>query len=690
MNDNQSVGTTSKKNSPDDLNDVVNELLSVGSSYTLTNYEQKEHNKKNTLTKRSIENFFDNSNLFPDIQVVLSENSSSNSSTCSCCCSDNDIINHVIYEINDSGIDDTMPGIVKDPRDESSKRKHHKKSHEGHRRKKHSKHKKHHNDYDNKDTLTRSHSEEPRKYRDRDEPDSIHSNSSKRKDKNGDKSEREGRNRGRRSEPLPLLTKPPVDNKRRLESIVTNKVRNENDIEGGAVGVYKRTNSNLMDYSTKNYGGRVVIPAVKEKKTEVVFNGKNLQRNNSDLISPKSSEYFCDSDDGKHRVYVRSKETKNNIHTSEKSANRQYSKKLASPDNELVDKLGISPEILDLLKEEEKFWQKQQDLKKWRESRGPINDRFKDRESRDPVNYRSKDKESIYDKAYSDRSNAMNRSNSKPYQRELREIEEDELERHAELLMRVRAEQQHVLKTSRENLLKDDRPNDTREYYPSEPYSRDVYSLSQESRSSGYFSSRDHSNHTRTRHHNKNRQTRSYNSSGTTSPRETTETSSYLSSSPLSPTFEGSRQTNGHLSPGSPKTRLNSQSSYLLRSGCFSDDDEVFSNQRKLKENSRTNYDHKGYFSDYDSHSLGRTFNARPLIQQRKAKLRCTACYRIVSDERLMCVEGHNFYWHLKCFFCVVCKAFLNDKHAIRIRMVNYKLHCRYCYSQNGKTGLRE
>ena len=673
MNGNQSVGTTSKKNNPDDLNDVVNELLSVGSSNTLTSYEQK-----NTLTKRSIENFFGNSNLFPDIQVVLSENSSSNSSTCSCCCSDNDIINHVIYEINDSGIDDTMPGIVKERRGESSKRKdkHHKKSHDGHRKKKHSKHKKHHSDYNSKDTLTRSHSEEPRKYRDTDEPDSIHSHSSKRRDINGDKSEREGRNRGRRSEPLSLLTKPPVDNKRRLESVVTNKVRKENDIEGGAIGVYKRTNSNLMDYSTKNYGGRVVIPVVKEKKTEVVFNGKNLQRNNSDLISPKSNEYFCDSDDGKHRVYVRSKETKSNIHTSEKSTNRQYSRKSTSPDNELVDKLGISPEILDLLKEEEKFWQKQQDLKRWRESRGA-------------VDYRPKDKESVFDKAYNDRSNAINRTNSKPYQRELREIEEDELERHAELLMRVRAEQQHVLKTSRENLLKDDRPNDTREYYPSEPYARDVYSLSQESRSSGYFSSRDHSNHTRTRHLNENRQMRSYNSSGTTSPRETTETSSYLSS-PLSPTFEGKRQTNGHSSPGSLRTRLNSQSSYLLRSGCFSDDDEVFSNQRKLKENSRTNENLKGYSSDYDSHSLGRTFNARPLIQQRKAKLRCTACYRIVSDERLMCVEEHNFYWHLKCFFCVVCKAFLNDKHAIRIRMVNYKLHCRYCYSQNGKTGLKE
>jgi len=745
---------------PKDLNDVVNELLSVGNSNTLTRNntiqlkDSYTNNKKNTLTKRSIENFFDDNNIFNEIEKLNELTIEDNSSTyyeSSDCESD-----HSLIEIDDSGIDETMPGLTKnynkdiidDNNKPSTSKSYHSsstdkteskhRSENGHRRKKHHGDRKHRHDKNENENsgIHRSHSEprkKDQKEKDADRSESIprsHSYSVKTKekhdkkekdkkekrDKNSDSKDHRGRKKERRSEPT-ASKKPPTDkNTRRSEPIVTNKIRSNNEIEGGAIGVYNKTGTTqrpplkkTISFSDKDRN--VVLPVQPNEKLNP-SNGVNLQRNNSVHLSPKSREYMWDTADGKQRVYVRSKEDTKNVPPP-------TIKSKSSAKEEFVDQLGISPEIMNMLKEEEKFWEKQQELKNWRESRTSVKNKQYERNTRNSIKSRD-DSRDVY--------------NSE----KLREIEEDRMEREAARLMKVRAEQEHVLRTSKENLLKDEtdtsyhyhrndrdrnqffnQNNNRNSYHHSDNQSRNIYANSpprqpsspptrnpyqgeiRSSRSS-YGSSdarsprsqyKNNNDYEHSQNQNRQQNYNHYNSSSVTSPREYNDSSWSANSpkSPKSPKYSPTRPVNGNLSPRSNSiyerskdSLVNSQkSNYLLQSGCFSDDDEVFLKKRPVNHHEN---DNRGYYSDHDSKTAGKTYNARPIIHQRKAQLNCTGCRRVISDERLMNVEGHSYYWHLKCFYCVVCRAFLNDNHAIRIRIVNYNLHCRFCYSaQNGE-----
>lgn len=675
----------------------------------------------------------------------------------------------VIEEGHDSGIDDTMPGIMRET-DKKSKKKKEKKTKQDKKE-----NKKHKNKLNDKNIDKHKQKEEPR--RSESEP-----RTSRKHDRNGDARSvsvprnnnyhpshhvqtngsrdrhyeeingRNGRAKERRSEP-PMSGKPPLNKekleKRRSEPIVTSKSRRENDIGVGMVGEYRRhtDGSSNLKRSKKSEkfveGPKVVIPQQQPKYNNVQLTPNEnviFQRNNSVHINPSSKEYVWDTADGKHRVYVRSKdEDPGPLPRKEKlekyDRNVRDMVKGVNTKDQLLEQFGVSPEIIKMLQEEEKFWQKQQELKKWRESH---------------------EKQTKYENMKLS-PNRERREYTRLKQHQLksreqqREEEENEMAREAERYMKIRAEQELVLKTSRENLLRDDNEDyklnknrsirdknknfsDINTHYQP-PHSRhsdfqqpnvshsiqnpsDIdYQKTLHNRSRvDHNSNTKHRNDGRTRssdgvgykyqrsHHSDNSR---YNSSGSkptspeslrpnkwsgrTSSHESSRNNSMGSKPPSLDITDSGYVHNGHMSNDRRSQTLNVNKTHAnkpsTRPACFSDDDEVFYESRR-KSNFTHQTDHRGYFSDHESFrdlNSEKTYLARPLIRQRKAQLRCTSCCKMISDERLMYVEGQNFYWHLKCFLCVVCRAYLNDRHAIRVRIVNYELHCRFCFSaQNG------
>jgi len=311
-------------------------------------------------------------------------------------------------------------------------------------------------------------------------------------------------------------------------------------------------------------------------------------------------------------------------------------------DPDLVEKLGVTPDILKLLREEEKFWQRQQELKEWRQAKDSTYER-----QPPPSNYHPRSN-------YAPKAPASSTNRSAERDTEiLREAAENRLALQAEKLMKVRAEQEHILRQSRENLL--DEPDIAR---PPPPRN---YKSSARSSSSGHS-------------HSQTANTRSFPTTPTSPAREHAYPSypQYANlphTQPEPPPVIRANKHSHHAADERPKGAPSLGTA-------FSDDDDVFNETRK-----QATMDYRGYFSDdgFRDNTLSKTYLARPMFQQPNQTLRCAHCSNLIKDNRVMFVDSQNYYWHQSCFRCVVCQALLNDSNAIRVRMVGSKLHCRFC-----------
>lgn len=431
--------------------------------------------------------------------------------------------------------------------------------------------------------------------------------------------------------------------------------------------------------------------------------GAVVQKNES-RIGSQSSEYTYETPDGKHRVYLRSKEdpippppppapiVKNgqktvpdsemitDQNTSIVDFGKKMKKERKSTEEPLSDKYGISSDIISLLREEEKFWQKQQELKEWREQRQTDRDEPTDLGETNTIKRKSKAPK-----------NEM-------------EIEEDKLAREAKRLERLRIHQDQLLQKFQDNLLRDELQNvngtivdDSRPYqHAKPPINPNRKSFPPQHLGAGVQAVEFDLNNTDIAHSLVHQDPRVMEQNYKYEQRTNRDRVRHREDVEHAAQRSGKSKRNSiHRS----NSRKSENKDYYddhshnnepnSRAVCFSDDDEVFHEARRKAIPGREKPDYRGYFSDPDvlrDNSVSRTYLARPLMRQTKDSLRCTACCKPISDERLMYVEGQNYYWHLKCFYCVVCNAFLNDRHTLRVRITNYRLHCRFCYSAtNGK-----
>lgn len=709
-----SIVETKKADDLDFLQDVVSELLAVGKVdekpfVGVIEPLKRETTKSPNITRSigSIENFFEDiksqaesySKSFDDEDNRRSEESEG----------ENEVFS---TEGNDSGIEDeSMPGVTKESshkRKSSSKnRKHH--NEEGHRSSR-----RHSDKQSENDRLKRSDSEpkKSKKHSRKQDQQTSNTNSLPRSDKykakaNGDVTiridghdynstniGRHGRTKERRSEPIP--TKPYVDPKaktktRKSEPIPSYRNRAENDYEGGLVGNHQRAMTD--GHVNKHHrDSRSKSPDKKERsRSKSPRNGMTIRSNeyknpdqayrngSSAQISYRSNEYTRDTNDGKHRVYVQPRsEDPGSLPKKEKI--RDFDNNIRSmvrgreDDSDLVEKLGVSPDILKLLREEEKFWHRQQELKEWRKSkdshynRGPLSP-----VSPPPVSPPPYTQRSSYEQRPNESNYTTNGRNADVDAEILREAAENRLALQAEKLMKVRAEQERILKSSRENLLDD--PDHARP--PPRNYNK------------SYSSSSGHSHPSVS------------NKSNPTSPTTERTYPTYSNISNLQnnrnynradqpPHFE--RTTQKHS--GSERSRSSSQDQlqeetkvYPTSTSGALTDNEVFNDTRQQQ----TVADHRGYFSDdaFKDNTITKTHLARPTYRQAHQVLPCMHCSKIIKDNRLVYVDGQDYFWHSACFRCVVCRCLLNDNNAIRVRIVGMKLHCRYCTSaRSGKLKL--
>ena len=664
----------------DFLQDVVSELLAVGKvegpdidtkPIQRPTSDSIDYPTRIPRSVSSIDNFFDDIKLQADnySRGLGREEDEEDESTLSE--AENDIFS---TEGNDSGIEDeTMPGITK----EST-----------HKRRSSSKHRKHHDGEENrsskrdKDRVKRSESDSKKSKKHRKHESDSKTNSLPRSEKHKTKSNgdvtvridgfdynadtigRHGRTKERRSEP-PLPTKPPVDPKiktksRKSEPTLSHhhKSRHQNDLNGGQIGLQERSMSDSHRHD------RSKSPEKKGHKHRSKSPSKNATMNvrNGDYRKPEgaeiklnnsvhgreatSNEYMWDTSDGRHRVYVQPKnEDPGPLPKKEKF--RDFDNNIRSMvrgkdnDPDLVEKLGVTPDILKLLREEEKFWQRQQELKEWRQAKDSTYER-----PPPPSNYHPRS-------AYTTNPSSSSNNRSAELDAEiLREAAENRLALQAEKLMKVRAEQEHILRQSRENLL--DEPDIAR---PPPPRN---YKSSARSSSSGHS-------------HSQTGNTRSFPSTPTSPVRDQTYPSypQYANLPHTQPEPPPINRANKH-----PHHVADERSKGTPPLGAtFSDDEDVF-NERK-----QATMDYRGYFSDdgFRDNTISKTYLARPMFRQPNQTLRCTHCSNFIKDNRLMFVDQQNYYWHPSCFRCVVCRALLNDSNAIRVRMVGSKLHCRFC-----------
>ncbi|XP_047127029.1 uncharacterized protein LOC100204021 isoform X2 [Hydra vulgaris] len=363
------------------------------------------------------------------------------------------------------------------------------------------------------------------------------------------------------------------------------------------------TNSNLVAAKSKLKPPKYLNPP----------KDASLKRNNS--IHIKEPEYTWDTADGRHRVYLRSKESEasqspdKNVFLNEHDTKFNGKLRNNRTQDDIQEILGVSPEIIELLKEEERFWQKQQELKKWVESRDKVNNVRKP-----PLQPTRTQTISINGKV-----NGFLMSESE------REIEEERIEKEVDRLMFLRAQRKHILQAPIENISRNDEKRYDQLNHSSILSNNSINGRNTKGRSSVHFSTNNKPVYQRSTSIRQNRRVRSGN--------------------------------------------------------CFSDDDEVFNDYRR--DNA---VDNRGYFSDHDTVLKSPTFNAGPKKTGNNLRIKCTSCSRSILDERLINIDGYNYNWHVKCFFCVVCRAYLNDKHIVRVRVVDSRLHCRFCYSaRNGE-----
>ena len=724
-------------------------MLSVGNnSDVIDNFESPQ---KDNLRWDSIEKFFDDNSVFDELEsctekgylfVIEVSSSTYDSSGVSC-----------FDEGNDSGIDETMPGLNRQTLQQQSQnhrssehsrqngRVNNDNDHAQHQHKSHRDHEKDKRDHsssrhrENKNNGIKDTSRHTQSAHEKDvRSDSVPRNKGHRseltvnvkshKKENVEMKERNGRSRERRSEPLSKKPPPAYEDIKKRRSEPNKRVTIKLDSADNFSKMNSKKSDKKKSDSNKSpkSGPKVVIPLSYDEKKEINLNrhdGVNLQRNNSMHIHGSKNEIMWDTADGKHRVYARSK--KDDIGSLVKG-------------EDMIDKLGVSPEIIKMLKEEEKFWQKQQELKHWRECR----------EKQVKINSPSnRDK-------YAHRH--MNEK--------MREDEEDRMAKEARRLMRIRAQQEQLLKTSKENLLREEnekvirhreqlghRDHSDRFSFPprvsAHPGNQGQNSTQNSTRSSLAIQNSPLSGHT-TRNSTQPSHTQSYepyfktmhdpevreqnhrmeqgnnyhrirekedvtipNSEVSVKTRQNSwgnrvkspdRTDAGRRSSWNAKLKPPERTASSYLSPDSEPIYERSKRSivgYLQRKpsgGCFSDNDEIFYEKRRHEKPSHEEEDNRGYLSDHDVFRetvAAHTYQARPFFMRQKINIRCTACRNVISSEKLMNVEGQNYYWHLKCFFCVVCRAYLNDQHMIRVRIVNYRLHCRYCYSvQSGKRNL--
>ena len=673
----------------DFLQDVVSELLAVGKVeeplFVLEkplrkplSFEPTKEKERLPQSVGSIENFFDNLESQAEIYAKSLDNrdedeEEDDESTASE--AENDVFS---TEGNDSGIEDeTMPGVTKDA---------------NHKRKSSSRNRKQHGDNENrsskkhdeksreKDKLRRSESE-PKKSK-------KHGKKSKSSgdvtvridgvDYNGGTVGRHGRSNERGSEPSLPTNKPPVDTKVKVKSRKSeptsshhSKDRLRNDMEGGQIENQQRSTSDSHVHKHHRSKERSKSPEKKEHRHRSTSPSKNgvvstlktgdykraegaqVKRNHSMQNPLKSNEYTFDTSDGKNRVYVRPKNEdpgplpkKEQIYDFDNNIRSMVRNKKS--DEDLVQTLGVTPDILKLLREEEKFWQRQQELKEWRQAKDSTYKRPP------PPAAPSYQHNHQYPPPHAAAYHSKNTTKKDPDldAEVLREAAENRLALQAEKLMKVRAEQQHILRTSRENLLDEpDRP----------PLPRN-YKTSSRSSSSG------HSQHTRSF------------PPTPTSPLSEHAYPSYPKYANL-PHTQTKNDEPPHPVNRSSKIRTHEPTKVVPVMGVFSDDDD------DLNQNPAST-DYRGYFSDdgFRDNTISKTHLARPMFRQANQAFRCTHCSNLIKDNRLIVVDKEDYHWHPACFRCVVCRALLNDSSSIRVRMVSMKLHCRFCTSaRNGK-----
>ena len=565
-----------------ELKNVVNDLLTVGNTY---------NSRKNdyVLPKEDLENFFKTITI-PETLSSVSEYSTSEE-----------------YSSTDEYIPGEMPALLKEGN-------HEKKPQKEEKRKKHRTDKNTKNKLEDDNAITvqngGNHYESivsPKS------PDRISRSETRRSQKHKrDKSNKKKSPKHDKS--LEVVEPPRTEKNEQLYETISNK-KNHDELPPVNDRKYNKFDSKPQEDSTITAGN--LVAAKSKLKPPKYLNPPNdapLKRNNS--IHIKEPEYTWDTADGRHRVYLRSKEGVTSAPPNRNDILNNHDENFKgwlrnnNPQDNIHERLGVSPDIVELLREEENFWQKQQELKKWRESHDKQINNF-NKPTLPPARTRP--------------NSTYARINASPVSESVREIEEARIERDANRLMYFRAQQVHVLETSKENLYRDDEKKTViQPYHSSILSSSHVNAHNLKQRSSVHFST-----------NNK-------------------------------PVYERS-----NLVRNTRRARTTT---------CFSDDDEIFNDYRR--DSSAHN---RGYFSDHDTFLESSTFQAGPKQTGNKFRIRCTSCSRTINDERLISIEGHDFNWHIKCFFCVVCRAYLNDKHIVRVRVVDSRLHCRFCYSaRNG------
>lgn len=693
------------------LQDVVSELLAVGKveepSVVLQqkplrrplSVESPREKERLPRSVGSIENFFDNLETQAEIYAKSLDNQDDEEEDDESTASEaeNDVFS---TEGNDSGIEDeAMPGVTKDTSHKRKSSSRNRKQHDDNGENRSSK--KHDEKRREKDKVRRSESE-PKKSK-------KHGKKSKSSgdvtvridgvDYNGETVARHGRSHERRSEP-PLPTNK-VDSKSKVKSLKSSsessshltKSQTRNDLEGGQIENQQRSTSDSHVHKHhRREKERSKSPEKKEHKHRSKSPTKNgvgvsttlrtgdyrrstdegvqVKRNNSihNPSSTKSSEYAYDTTGGKHRVYVLPSKNEDPGPLPKKEQIRDFDDNIRTmmrgkkSDEDLVKTLGVSPDILKMLREEEKFWQRQQELKEWRQAKDstykhPPPPAASSHQYQPPQQDNHHNKPTPAYQATAIKDPSMDAE-------VLREAAENRLALQAEKLMKVRAEQQHILRTSRENLLDEpDRPPPPRNY-----------------KTSSRSSSSGHSHTTR--------------SSFPTTP------TSPLSSEHAYPPYPQYANLPHTQAPGDepppPVNRSNKSRTYEPKyttgptkvvpvMGVFSDDDDEI--------RSPTTSESRGYFSDegFRDNTISKTHLARPMLRPVTEALKCTHCSNLIKDNRLIVVDKEGFHWHPACFRCVVCRALLSDSSAIRVRMVGVKLHCRFCTSaRNGEQILSE
>ena len=691
-----SINTETKKaDDLDFLQDVVSELLAVGKVEEPSivvqqkplrkplSVESPKEKERLPRSVGSIENFFDNLETQAEIYAKSLDNQDDEDDESTASEAENDVFS---TEGNDSGIEDeTMPGVTKDTshkRKSSSRNRKHDDSGENQSSKKHDEKRR------DKDKVRRSESE-PKKSK-------KHGKKSKSSgdvtvridgvDYNGETVGRHGSSHERRSEPHLPMNKAPVDSKSKIKSLKSEpssshhtKSRPRNDLEGGQIENQQRStsDSHVHKHHHRSSKERSTSPEKKEHKHRSKSPVKNgisttlrtgdygkqgaegvqVKRNNSMHNPSKSNEYAYDTTSGKHRVYVRPSRNEDPGPLPKKEEIRDFDDNIRTmmrskkSDEDLVNTLGVSPDILKMLREEEKFWQRQQELKEWRQAKDST---YKHPSPPAASSYQHPPQYQPPQENHKRNPPAYHTTNKDPSMdaEVLREAAENRLALQAEKLMKVRAEQQHILRTSRENLLDEpDRPPPPRNY-----------------KTSSRSSSSGHSHTTRS-----------------SFPPTPTSPLSPEHAYPPYPQYANLPHTQvpGDEPPPpvnrSNKTRTH-EPKYVGTTKVVPDDDDEF--RKTVPTESR------GYFSEdgFQDNTISKTHLARPMLRPATEDLRCTHCSNLIKDNRVIVVDKEGYHWHPACFRCVVCRALLNDSSTIRVRVVGTKLHCRFCTSaRNGK-----